>query len=148
MKIDNLTPHQAFVTWEQSSRDSINVRRIYVDLAGDLIAGVILSQIIYWHLPDRLGRQRLRVEWGDKKWLVKKRKDWWEECRVSPKQFDRAIGELKAAGIVTVEKHKFRGSPTTYIALNWDLVYHGICVLEEMKDSKVQNEKAKVISGP
>jgi len=143
MKIDNLTPYQAFVAWEQSSKDSINVRRIFVDLAGDLVAGVILSQVVYWHLPDRLGKQRLRVEKNGRKWLVKRRKDWWEECRVSPKQFDRAIARLKARGLVTLGKWKFRGSPTTYISLNWPTFHDLICLEEEKRQTRNQTVEKK-----
>jgi hypothetical protein len=119
---DRPSPYQAFLSWAQNSHDSINVRRVYIDLAGDLVAGVILSQILYWNLPDRLGRPRLRVQKNGRMWLVKRRQDWWEECRASPKQFDRAIANLKARGIVTVGKWKFRGSPTTFIGLNWDVL--------------------------
>ena len=36
-----------FLAWEKASRDSIDFKKIYVDVAGDLIAGLLLSQIIY-----------------------------------------------------------------------------------------------------
>ena len=42
---------QEFIAWEQVSRDTIDVKRCYVDIAGDLVAGILLSQIVYWHLP-------------------------------------------------------------------------------------------------
>ena len=46
---------QEFIAWEQVSRDTIDVKRCYVDIAGDLVAGILLSQIVYWHLPDKDG---------------------------------------------------------------------------------------------
>lgn len=46
-----------FLLWEMRSRDCIKVKRCYIDVAQDLEAGVLLSQIIYWHLPDKEGEQ-------------------------------------------------------------------------------------------
>jgi len=42
-----------FLSWELTTRDTIDFKKIYVDIAGDLIAGLLLSQIIYWHLPSK-----------------------------------------------------------------------------------------------
>ena len=44
----NCLKNQAsFLTWEVRSRDTLEVKRCYVDVAGgDLIAGILLSQII------------------------------------------------------------------------------------------------------
>ena len=39
----------------------------------------------------RDGRARLQVEREGKLWLAKSRTDWWDECRISPKQADRAL---------------------------------------------------------
>ena len=52
-----------FLRWEEADQDSINVKRMYIDIAGDLIAGILLSQIVYWHLPSkRDGQTKLRVK--------------------------------------------------------------------------------------
>ena len=42
-----------FLKWEETDYDSIKVKRIYIDIAEDLVAGLLLSQIIYWHLPSK-----------------------------------------------------------------------------------------------
>ena len=84
---------QSFLAWEAASRDTIDVKRIYIDIAGeDLIAGILLSQILFWFLPDHDGKHKscLESDVNGKYWLVKKREAWWYECRISPKQFDRA----------------------------------------------------------
>ena len=58
--LDDLdTSISEFLAWESMSRDTIDVKRVYCDIAGDLVAGVLLSQLIYWHLPDRNGDARL-----------------------------------------------------------------------------------------
>jgi hypothetical protein len=50
---------------------------IYVDMTGDLIAGLMLSQIIYWNLPAKDGTSRLRARHDGQLWLAKSREDWW-----------------------------------------------------------------------
>jgi len=42
---------EEFLAWERASRDTIDFKTAYVDVAGDLVSGLLLSQIIYWHLP-------------------------------------------------------------------------------------------------
>ena len=106
-----------FFSWEQASRDSIDVKKIYIDMAGDLVTGVLLSQIVYWFLPGRSGESKLHVEKDGVIWLAKKMDDWWDECRVSAKQARRAIAALKARGIIETRICKFAGVPTTHIRL-------------------------------
>ena len=63
-KFDTATPAEKnllimnqndFILQEKASRDTIDVKRAYIMMAGDIAAGVLLSQIIYWHLPDKGG---------------------------------------------------------------------------------------------
>lgn len=108
-----------FLQWEQASRDTIDFKKIYVDMTGDLVAGLLLSQIIYWHLPDKTGeRSKLRVIKNGKHYLVKSQKDWWDECRITEKQYRRAIKILKDLSIAKTEIHRFNNFPTTHIYLN------------------------------
>lgn len=111
------TSFEDFLTWERASRDTIDVKRSYVDIAGDLAAGVMLSQIIYYYLPGKDGETKLRVEKEGKKWLAKKRDDWWEECRLTPDQVDRCTSILKKAGVIETARYKFQGSPVLHIRL-------------------------------
>lgn len=115
-----------FMRWEVASRDTIEVKRIYVDLAGDLAAGVLLSQIIYWYLPSKTdGLPKVRVLKDGKLWLAKGRKDWWEECRLTPDQFDRCLSILEKRGLVSRKVFKFNGNPTTHLWLNLEAVEKG-----------------------
>jgi hypothetical protein len=88
---------KGFLDWERTTKDVIDFKRSYVDVAGgDLRAGVLLSQIIYWSLPDKAGKSnKLRVRKNERFWLVKTRKDWWAECRLRPREFDGAIALRK-----------------------------------------------------
>lgn len=114
MKIDQ------FFRWEQASRDTIDVKKIYVDVADDLVAGVLLSQIVFWFLPNQEGRTKLRVNKNGFTWLAKGREDWWNECRIKPRQYDTAIKKLIDLEILEKETFKFNGNPTTHIRIIWE----------------------------
>ena len=109
-----------FLLWEQQSRDTIDVKRIYVDVAGDLVTGVLLSQIIYWFLPDKNGKTKLRVVRDGKEWLIKKREDWWGECRISTFQVDRALKKLEKIEVIQTKIIRFSGTPMKSIWLDLD----------------------------
>ncbi|HDR4885209.1 TPA: conserved phage C-terminal domain-containing protein [Bacillus cereus] len=103
---------------ETFARNGFTVRHAYVDIAGDLIAGILLGQIVYWYLPNEQGKSKLKVKKNGGFWLAKSREDWENEIRITPKQYDRAIKILIEKGYVEVQKFKFNGAPTTHIKLN------------------------------
>lgn len=109
-----------FINWEQVSCDAIDFKKIYVDIAGDLIAGLVLSQIIYWHLPGPNGITKLSVSHDGELWIAKKREDWWDEVRVGPRQMDRAIDILKEKELVVTGLFKFNNTPILHVRINWD----------------------------
>lgn len=116
----------SFLAWERSSRDTIDFKRIYVDLAGDLVAGLVLSQIVYWYLPDKNGQTKLRVSHDGKLWIAKARSEWWDEIRVGPRQFDRAVALLEKKSLVESSLHRFNGSPVKHVRLLWDNLLPGL----------------------
>lgn len=87
----------------------------YIDITGDLIAGTLLSQIMYWFNPDKNGKLKVRVFKEGSFWLAKKRDEWYSEIRISPKQYDRAIKILTEKGFVEVKRFKFNGDPITHV---------------------------------
>lgn len=90
----------------------------YVELVnGDILAALLFSQIIYWHLPGKTGKSKLRVKRGDDMWLAKSASDWKDEIGFTPKQAYRAVGVLKSMGLIQTKLFKFKGSPTTCIQL-------------------------------
>ena len=118
---------QDFFNWEAQSRDLIALRRSYVDLAGgDLSGGVLLSQLVYWHSPDDKGKSRLRVHKDGHWWVAKKREDWWDECRLTPKQFDRAAQVLEKLGLIVLKTFRFNGSPTKHIRINFNRFFQAL----------------------
>lgn len=118
----------------------------YVDMTGDLIAGILFSQIMYWCMPNNEGKTKLRVRRENVLWLAKTREDWYSEIRISPKQYDRAIKILKDKGLVETKLFRFSGSPTVHIRPNLD-TYNRL--VDEWIDNKVKEileiESAKAI---
>jgi hypothetical protein len=113
----------SFVQWELSSRETIDFKMIYVDIAGgDILAGLLLSQIIYWNLPGKDGSSKLRVEKEGKPWLARKHTEWHSEIRMTEDQVRRALGVLKDLLFVEVKLFKFDGAPTVHIHLNRNVV--------------------------
>lgn len=89
----------------------------YVDIAGDLIAGALLGQILYWFGAGKDGKSRARIVKDGFLWIAKTRADWWDEIRISPKQYDRAAKILKDKGFIEIKTFKFYGNPTTHIRI-------------------------------
>lgn len=93
------------------------VHHVYVDITGDLVAGALLGQILYWFGADRNGKTRARIIKDGFYWIAKTRNDWWQEIRISAKQYDRAAKILKDAGFIEIKTMKFNGNPTTHIRI-------------------------------
>ena len=108
-----------FLSWEAVTDDTIDFKKTYVDVAGDLNAGLLLSEIVYWYLPSReSGRSKLRVEQEGQMWIACRRYEWWKRTRLTPKQADAAIKRLEKAGLVVKKVFKFKGEPTVHVRLN------------------------------
>lgn len=110
---------EEFLQWQHASDDVVAVRRVYIDMAqGDLTAGVLLSQIVYWHgVSKHNNRTRLRVKKDGHLWLAKGRDEWWDECRISARQFDRASKILVEEGLIEKKVYKFAGSPQVHVRI-------------------------------
>ena len=94
----------------------------YIDIAGDLIAGTLLSQIMYWFSKDKSGNRKVKIYKDGYYWLAKGRNDWVNEIRISPKQYDNAIKKLKQKGFVETKLYKFESVPTTHIRPIYDSI--------------------------
>ena len=106
-----------FLLWERTTRDTIDFKKVYVDVADDLIAGLMLSQIIYWHLPTKDGNSKMKVKKDGYTWIAKAHADWYDEIRVTEWQAPRALKILEERGIIEKKLYKFDGSPTIHIRI-------------------------------
>jgi|GEM_PF-3987376 len=131
-----------FLMWEMTLRDTIEFEKMYVDLVDDLIAGLLLSQIVFWHLPINQGKSKLCEEKDGLLWLVKSRKDWWKETRITPEQYDRAIKILSNLGIVETKLDPFNEAPIVHSHMNWDVFFAGMDALREQLAASNALEKS------
>lgn len=129
-----MTPDE-FLKWEAHSKDTIDVKRIYIDITGDVISGVLLSQLMYWHLPSKEGNTRMKVEEAGELWVRKTREDWWDECRITPKQFDRSSKVLEDKGFAEIKKFNHQGRNTNHIRLLIPNIITGIKTFENKKQA-------------
>ncbi|NUH84735.1 hypothetical protein HUN92_13500 [Bacillus firmus] len=109
---------KSFINWEKSTKDTIDVKKTYIDMADDFMSGVLLSQIVYWYLPNKEGKSKLKVKKENHYWIAKKVEDWYEEIRFSRRNYDTAIKKLVEKDIVIKKRFKFDGTPTSHIRLN------------------------------
>lgn len=135
------------VVWEKTCSDVMLVNKVHIDIAGgDLVAGILLSQLIYWNMPDKEGNIRLRVIKDNEYWLAKRREDWWDECRITPDQFDRACKRLEELGLIEKKLFKFNGVPTIHIKLNYEKVLEEKEKIEKEIEAKIK-EQAEDMDG-
>lgn len=92
----------------------------YIDIAGGLVEGTLLGQIMYWFSPDKNGTIRAQIKKDDEYWIARKRSDWWDEIRISEKQYDRAVKNLLDKNLIVVARYKFGGIPTTHLRPNYE----------------------------
>ena len=107
----------AFIVQEQISNERVDFKPIYVDMAGDLVTGLLLSQIVYWHLPTKGGDSKLKVKKDGYYWIAKKYTDWYAECRITERQARRAVEILEEKGILISKVYGFAGAPTTHLRI-------------------------------
>lgn len=118
----------------------------YIDITGDMIAGLVLSQIVYWCSPDNEGKTKLRVKKKGELWLAKSRADWYNELRISSKHVNKALKRLKELGLIEKELFRFGGSPTVHIKLNMEILNQKMKEwIEHKADEILENESGKPI---
>jgi len=115
--------------WNYSKKDKVitALHLIYVDITDDLNAGLLLSQILYWILPNKRTKNiKLRVTQEGKYWLAKKDSDWWDEIRLTEAQAKRARKILSEKGLIITKVFKFKGIPQTHIRVNFTKLWNKI----------------------
>ncbi len=112
-----------------------------IDITGDLIAGTLLDRIMYWFSADKNGRRRVRVVRDGYYWLVKKRTDWYDEIRISPKQYDRAAKILTEKGLIHTAVFHFSGTAQTHIRPDYETYYR---LIDEWKTQRAEKAKQNI----
>ena len=104
------------------SQHQNHTQHMYIDITGDLVSGTLLSQIMYWFAEDKGGKSKVRVFKNGYFWIAKRRDEWYDEIRISKRQFDVAIKFLSKNHFVFLEKHKFQSLPTLHIRPNYEKI--------------------------
>lgn len=122
----------------------------YIDITGDLIEGTLLSRILYWFAPSKDNKSKVKIYKDGEYWIAKQRKDWWEEIRITERQYDKAIKSLVKKEFVITAKYKFNSMPTIHIRPNYDVINAEVKkwednirqeVMAEDKGRELQNEQ-------
>lgn len=93
-----------------NSNSTITVHKPLVEFTGSLEAGMMLSQLLYWH------------EKWDSQWKAKPDKEFAEELCLTKYKVRKARGELEKLGILKTKKEKFNGAPTIHYRLDIDFL--------------------------
>jgi hypothetical protein len=101
-----------------------NTEKNYIDITGDLIAGLLLYAI--------QTEKKNIIEKDGHHWVVRTREGWWNEIRITKHQFSRAVKILKEKNIVVTKIFKLKwgytiddvesGIPITHIRINEDVL--------------------------
>lgn len=111
-----------FLRWEAATRDTLDVKLCYVDVAGDLVAGIVLSEIVYWYLPSKKDNSsKLRIFKDGEYWIASSREEWWERARIKPDRLDRALNILIEKGLIEKRIFRFNKHGTTHVRIIEDV---------------------------
>lgn len=110
----------AWIASESAAYDSILLKKIYIDInGGHLHAGILFSQIMYWHgYSAETGKPRLVIFRDGHYWLAKRYEDWYLECRVNANTAKAEIAKMIKRGLLIKALYKFDGLPTVHIRVN------------------------------
>lgn len=86
----------------------LTIPRIYIDITGDHLSALFLSQCIYWSDKGRDG------------WFYKSDKEWLDELGLSSFQIKRIKKDLEE--YIETDIRKANGAPTTHYRVNFDAV--------------------------
>ncbi|NIO06497.1 MAG: hypothetical protein GTO40_00380, partial [Deltaproteobacteria bacterium] len=114
-------------------KNTITLPRIYLKIAGDVVAGLFLSQCVWWS-------DKSDCEDG---WFWKANKEWKEEIGLSYAQVKRATAKLVEMGILKTKLKKVKGAPTTHYYVDMDRLINLIFdFLEIRQNGRVENQES------
>lgn len=127
-----------FLHLERCNRQKITVRRIFLEMTGDLRMGLMLSRLVYFFLPDEFGNSKgfvSHVKGTDV--CVRTLADWKRELHMNEVDVDYASEGLKGMGFIN-----FQAVSGNYsYSMNWENIRseYGLCLLPKA----VSKDKSK-----
>lgn len=130
------------------SQEFTTYKHIYVDISdGEIAAGILLSRIVYWFgISQKTKKIRTVAKHNGRSCLIKSRKDWWDECRISERVYDRCIKILKDKGYITCEIHKspfHKQETAVYIFIEKEALMNAINLNLFEQESKEECEEGE-----
>jgi len=111
-------------------RNTVTVRRAFVEFTGSLEAGMLLDQLLYW--TPRAARPD--------GFIAKSVDDWQTELCLTPYAIRKAVKDLKDAGLLETKLKRWAGAPTVHYRLDLAALHHKwICWIQQMDFSKSTN---------
>lgn len=116
---DLLAFREGYRKSEKQQHAVVTVKLDYIEWAqGDVIAGLILSQIMYWFGYGKDGKNKTTIIREGRRWLAKSYPEWFDECRVTEHPARDALKRLADLGLIEKHVWRFNGAPTTHVSLN------------------------------
>lgn len=112
-----------FIAHEAASRDTIDFKRVYAEIAGRGTTGLLLSQIVYYYLPFKGDTVPKIPRAADGRyWLCFERSMAWGECCLTENEFRSALARLEEIGLVETMVGKPVGlyRRSTFLCLDLD----------------------------
>jgi hypothetical protein len=112
-----------YAAMDNVSQDVIGIKKIYIDMTGDIKAAMVLDELIFWTLPRENKMSGLRVWKDGVLWLAVGRSEWWDRKRLTERQADTAIKKLLEQNIIIKDVFRFNNSPTMHLRLNVSIFF-------------------------
>ena len=113
---------------EREEKDIISFKRIFVKMCqGDTLAGLLLSQIVFWHTPNKQGKSKLRIYRDGEYWIAKTREEWEQDTTINARRVDRLIDKLVDLGLLIKANYRFNGIKKRHVRIdksNYIDAYH------------------------
>lgn len=93
---------------------------LFVRMAGHFGAGALLSQIVYWYLPDKSGGETKLRHVGDDGylWIAKQHRQWEPETGMDEDEVMGYLARLVKSELVYKRVGTFGGERSTFVRLN------------------------------
>lgn len=139
-----MTLPENFLSWHSETSNSLDFKNIYFDMADDLIAGLMLSKIVSWYLPDKDGDQNKSIEINGVTWFVKEHDQWYAECRLTKSRVRRGLKKLKEKKLIVSEVHRVGQNTATCIRIDQEGFIHAWRVNSAQNPSPGRDRKSVV----
>ena len=103
----------------------------FVAVGGDVVVGLLLSQIYWWETHAKKGKDKKIIERDGFTWVAKTYKEIQNETGLTKKRQLRASSVLKGLGLIETRVMKHNGIPTNHWRLNHERLACLLSLLNE-----------------